>query len=131
MAKHRRISDNPKPRITEKEEKTELVEEKTSSTKTPNDIKSIVLSGSKYLYIIVAAALLSGIFTPLTINAEWNTVISGMLSIFLGLGGGIMIFLAIKNQKFRSLMVYGGLGMMIGSLILIHELADRPIIPFI
>jgi|TARA_B110000438_G_C15312281_1_gene435887 uncharacterized membrane-anchored protein len=125
MAKHRRISDNPKPRITEKEEKTELVEEKTSSTKTPNDIKSIVLSGSKYLYIIVAAALLSGIFTPLTIDAEWNTVISGMLSVFLGLGGGIVIFLGIKNQKFTTIMICGGLGMMIVSLILIYEIAER------
>ena len=125
MAKHRRISDNPKPRITEKEEKTELVEEKTSSTKTPNDIKSIVLSGSKYLYIIVAAALLSGIFTPLTINAEWNVVISGMLSIFLGLGGGIVIFLGINYQKFTTIMICGGLGMMIISLILIYEIAER------
>ena len=125
MAKHRRISDNPKPRITEKEEKTELVEEKTSSTKTPKDIKSIVLSGSKYLYIIVAAALLSGIFTPLTINAEWNTVISGMLSIFLGLGGGIVIFLGIKYQKFTTILICGGLGMMIVSLILIYEIAER------
>jgi len=125
MAKHRRISDNPKPRITEKEEKTELVEEKTSSTKTPKDIKSIVLSGSKYLYIIVAAALLSGIFTPLTINAEWNVVISGMLSIFLGLGGGIVIFLGINYQKFTTIMICGGLGMMIISLILIYEIAER------
>jgi len=125
MAKHRRISDNPKPRITEKEEKTELVEEKTSSTKTPKDIKSIVLSGSKYLYIIVAAALLSGIFTPLTINAEWNTVISGMLSIFLGLGGGIVIFIGIKYQKFTTILICGGLGMMIVSLILIYEIAER------
>ena len=125
MTKHRRISDNPKPRITEKEEKTELVEEKTSSTKTPKDIKSIVLSGSKYLYIIVAAALLSGIFTPLTINAEWNTVISGMLSIFLGLGGGIVIFLGINYQKFTTIMICGGLGMMIISLILIYEIAER------
>ena len=125
MAKHRRISDNPKPRITEKEEKTELVEEKTSSTQTPKDIKSIVLSGSKYLYIIVAAALLSGIFTPLTINAEWNTVISGMLSIFLGLGGGIVIFLGINYQKFTTIMICGGLGMMIISLILIYEIAER------
>jgi uncharacterized membrane protein len=125
MTKHRRISDNPKPRITEKEEKTELVEEKTSSTKTPKDIKSIVLSGSKYLYIIVAAALLSGIFTPLTINAEWNVVISGMLSIFLGLGGGIVIFLGINYQKFTTIMICGGLGMMIISLILIYEIAER------
>jgi len=50
-----------------------------------------------------------------------------MLSVFLGLGGGITIFLGVKNQKFTTLMICGGLGMMIASLILIHELADRPL----
>jgi hypothetical protein len=128
MAKHRKISDNSKPHIIEKEEKIELVEEKIPSSKTPMDIKSIILSGSKYIYIVAAAALLSGIFTPLTIGAEWNTVISGMLSIFLGLGGGICIFLGIKNQKFTTIMICIGLGMMIISLILIHEIAERSLL---
>ena len=131
MVKHRRLSDNPKDDSVLKEEKTEFIQNDIQSKNEPNNIKSILQSGSKYIYIVAAAAFLSGIFTPLTINAEITTVVYGMLSIFLGLGGGIMIFLAIKNQKFRSLMVYGGLGMMIISLILIYELADRPIIPFI
>ena len=122
MVKHRRLSDVPK------EEKIELVEEEITTPKNSIDIKSILLSGSKYFYIIAAAALLSGIFTPLTINAEITIVVYGMLSIFLGLGGGISIFLGIKNQKFRSLMVCGGLGMMVISLILIYELADRSIV---
>ena len=121
MAKHREISDNSKPHIIEKEEKI-------PSSKTPMDIKSIILSGSKYIYIVAAAALLSGIFTPLTIDAEWNTVISGMLSIFLGLGGGICIFLGIKNQKFTTIMICIGLGMMIISFILIHEVAERSLL---
>ena len=127
MTKNRKNSANSKSHNIEKEEKTELVKEKISSTKIPMDIKSIILSGSKYLYIIAAAALLSGIFTPLTIGEEFETVAFGMLSVFLGLGGGILIFLATKNQKFRSIMVCGGLGMMIASLILIYEVADRPL----
>ena len=51
-----------------------------------------------------------------------------MVSIFLGLGGGIVIFLGIKNQKFTTLMVCGGLGMMVGSLILIYESTNYPIL---
>jgi len=125
MAKHRRFLDKPKSNSVEKEEKIELVEEEISTSKNSMDIKSILLSGSKYLYIIAAAALLSGIFTPLTINAEITTVVYGMLSIFLGLGGGISIFLGIKNQKFTTIMVCGGLGMMIVSLFLIYEIAGR------
>ena len=127
MAKHRRFSDTPKPDSVQKDEEIELVEQETPSKETSTNIKSILLSGSKYAYIIAAVALLSGIFTPLTVGEEFETVVFGMLSVFLGLGGGIMIFLATKNQKFRSIMICGGLGMMIASLILIYELADRPL----
>jgi len=124
MAKHRRFSDKPKSDSIEKEE-IELVEEEISTPKDTMNIKSILLSSSKYIYIIAAAALLSGIFTPLTIDAEWNTVISGMASIFLGLGGAVVIFLGLKNQKFTTIMICGGLGLMIVSLILIYEVAQR------
>ena len=126
MAKHRRFSDAPKPDSVQKDEEIELVEQETPSKETSTNIKSILLSGTKYAYIIAAVALLSGIFTPLTVGEEFEIVASGMLSVFLGLGGGILIFLATKNQKFRSIMVCGGLGMMIASMILIHEVADRP-----
>ena len=128
MTKHRRLSDTPKDDSVPKQEKTELIQNDIQPKKEPTDIKSIIQSGSKYIYIIAAAAFLSGIFTPLTIDAEITTVVFGMLSLFLGLGGGILIFLATKNQKFRSIMVCGGLGMMVISLILIYELAERPII---
>ena len=126
MAKHRRFSDAPKPDSVQKDEEIELVEQEIPSKEISTNIKSTLLSGTKYAYIIAAVALLSGIFTPLTIGAEFETVAFGMLSVFLGLGGGITIFLGLKNQKFTSLMICGGLGMMIASLVLIHELADRP-----
>jgi len=128
MAKHRRFSDNPKSDSIEKEEELELVEEEISTPKDTMNIKSILLSGSKYVYIIAAAALLSGIFTPLTIGADIQVVIFGMLSCFLGLGGGICIILGIKNQKFTTILICGGLGMMIVSLILIYEIAERSIL---
>ena len=127
MAKHRRFSDTPEPDSVQKDEEIELVEQEIPSKETSTNIKSILLSGTKYAYIIAAVALLSGIFTPLTVGEEFETVVFGMLSVFLGLGGGITIFLGVKNQKFRSIMVCGGLGMMIASLMLIYELADRPL----
>ena len=129
MAKHRRWSDKPKNDSVDKTEEP-LVEEPLveEPTTTSLNFKSILQSCSKYVYIIAAAALVSGIFTPLTIDAEITTVVYGILTILLGLGGGILIFQGIKNQKLRSIMVCGGLGMMIISLILIYELADRSII---
>ena len=126
MVKHRRFSDKPKEDSNQKE--TELQEKNISAEKTPLDFKSLVLSGTKYVYIIAAVALLSGIFTPLTLGIEIENVIFGMLSIFLGLGGGIVIFLGIKRQKFTTIMVCGGLGMMFGSLLLIYESTNHPIL---
>ena len=126
MVKHRRFSDKPKEDSNQKE--TELQEKNISAEKTPLDFKSLVLSGTKYVYIIAAVALLSGIFTPITLGIEIENVIFGMLSIFLGLGGGIVIFLGIKYQKFTTIMVCGGLGMMIGSVLLIYESTNHPIL---
>ena len=128
MAKHRRFSDKSKDDSTQNDEKIELQEQQISSEKKPLDLKSILLSGTKYAYIIGAVALLSGIFTPLTIGAEIEAVIVGMLSIFLGLAGGIIIFLGIKTQKHTTIMVCGGLSMMIGSLILIYQSTNHSLI---
>ena len=126
MVKHRRYSDKPKEDSNQKE--TELQEKNISAEKTSLDLKTILLSGTKYAYIIAAVALLSGIFTPITLGIEIENVIFGMLSIFLGLGGGIVIFLGIKRQKFTTIMVCGGLGMMIGSVLLIYESTNHPIL---
>ena len=128
MVKHRRYSDKPKEDSIQKDEKVEFQEQEISSEKTSLDLKSLLLSGTKYIYIVGAVALLSGIFTPLTIGAEIENVLFGMLSIFLGLAGGIVIFLGIKNQKFTTVMVCAGLGMMIGSLLLIYESTNHPIL---
>ena len=124
MVKHRRFSDKPKSdpleeNIESKPTKEILLDE------SPRDLKTILLSGTKYAYIIGAVALLSGIFTPLTLGVEFEDVIFGMLSIFLGLAGGVVIFLGNKSQKLTTIMVSGGLGMMFGSLVLIFELSNK------
>ena len=128
MVKHRRYSDKPKEDSTQKDEKIEFQEQEISSEKTPLDFKSLVLSGTKYAYIIGAVALLSGIFTPLTLGVEIEDVIFGMLSIFLGLGGGIVIFLGIKRQKFTTIMVCGGLAIMVASLFMIYEVIGKSLL---
>ena len=128
MVKHRRYSDKPKEDSTQKDEKTEFQEQEISSEKTSLDLKSLLLSGTKYAYIIAAVALLSGIFTPLTLGIEIEDVIFGMLSIFLGLGGGIVIFLGIKYQKFTTIMVCGGLAIMVASLFMIYEVISKSLL---
>ena len=134
MVKLRRLSDKKKQPTTEKEDVVQTIEETPeiidheTTVKLPTDLKSIIHSGSKYVYIIAAAALLSGIFTPITLDYPLDSVILGMLTVFLGLGGGILIFWGIKAQRFRSIMVCGGLGMLVVSLILIYEMGQRSIL---
>ena len=123
MVKHKRWSDKPKSDVSSIDEEKNVVEQETSIEKESKDIKSLIVSGTKYIYIVAAAALLSGIFTPLTIGEDWDQVIFGMLSIFLGLGGGVVIYLGVKTQKLTIVMVSGGLAMMFASLVLIYEFA--------
>ena len=66
MVKHRRFSDKPKEDSNQKETETELQKKDIPVEKTHLDLKTLLLSGTKYAYIIAAVALLSGIFTPLT-----------------------------------------------------------------
>ena len=123
MVKHKKWSDKPNSDTKSIDEEENAIEQETYVEKESKDIKSLIVSGTKYIYIVVAAALLSGIFTPLTIGEDLDQVIFAMLSIFLGLGGGIVIYLGVKSQKFTTLMVSGGLGMMFASLVLIYEFA--------
>ena len=125
MVKHRRYSDKPKEDSNQKETEAELQERDIPVEKTTLDLKTLLLSGTKYAYIIAAVALLSGIFTPLTLGVEIEDVVFGMLTIFLGLAGGIVIFLGVKYQKFTIIMVCVGLGMIVASLFFMYEVIGR------
>ena len=127
MAKHKRWSDKPKPDVSSIDEEEQVVEQETSVQKESINIKSIILSGTKFVYIIAIAALLSGIFTPLTLGVEFEDVIFGVLSILLGLAGGIIIFMGINNKKNTAVMVLSGLGMLVISSIIIFEFAEKPL----
>tara|TARA_B100000029_G_C16720022_1_gene646608 strand:+ start:67 stop:453 length:387 start_codon:yes stop_codon:yes gene_type:complete len=125
MAKHKRWSDKQKPDTLSVDEEINKTEQKVSIKKESTNIKSLVTSGTKYACVITATALLSGIFTPLTSGVELDEVIKGMLTIFIGLGGGVLIFLGTKFSKYSSIMILSGLGLMAGSLILIYEVIDK------
>ena len=124
MVKHRRFSKKP-----ESDPLGENVERKTAkeilSEESPRDIKSILLSGTKFVYIIATAAFLSGIFTPLTMGVEYEQVIYGMLTIFLGLAGGVVIFLGTKYEDYSKILIFTGLGIFALALICVFELAQK------
>ncbi len=130
MVKHRRWSDKQKSdSIPEDEESghNDFVEKQTSSLKN-SKIKSLSVSSIKYVYIVVIAALLAGIFTPITAGVETESVFFGTLSIMLGLGGGLLIYRGITNHERTAIMVCGGLGFIFISLIIIYELSNDSIL---
>ena len=106
-------------------EKSETVLDKeSSSTHQKLPMKPRITSGIKYAYITGIAALLSGIFTPFTLGYELETIVFGILVLFAGLLGGILIFKGVGHKK-SYILTLGGTGLMIFSLILIYELAER------
>ena len=107
-----------------KETKTVITEE-TNSTHNSSSLKSWTKSGTKYIYIIVAAALASGIFTPLVsdgINSE--VVMVGILGLFIGVAGGVLIFKGINRQNTSPVLILIGLGLIIISLIVVLQVGQ-------
>ena len=94
---------------------------KSDSVYEPITTKSWIKSGAKYVYIVAAAALLSGIFTPFTIDVEPQNVIFGILILFIGVGGGVLIFKGATSEKTSTILVCTGLSFITISLVLIFQ----------
>ena len=133
MAKFRKNKFFKKQHSQNNPEQTKKFEPETPETMTikksdsfyePTTTKSWIRSGTKYVYIIAAAALLSGIFTPFTLDVEGETVVYGMLILFIGVGGGFLIFKGVTAEKTSTILVCVGLSFMTISLILIFQIVS-------
>jgi hypothetical protein len=67
-----------------------------------------VFSSFKYVYLIVFFALLSGIFYPLITNTSFEVVIQGILILFLGLAGGVLLYKTTTSETKRE--IFFGIG---------------------
>ena len=133
MAKFRKKKFFKKQHSQNNPEQTKKLEPETPETITikksdsvyeSKRTKSWIKSGAKYIYIIAAAALLSGIFTPFTVGAEGETVVYGMLILFIGVGGGVLIFKGVTAEKTSTILVCVGLSFTTISLILIFQIVS-------
>ena len=102
-------------------------EDNTMQKKT---IKSWLSFGTKYIYIIAIAALLSGVFTPFTLGIDPTDLILGMISLFVGVGGGVLIFKGLNRQNTstaveegRTVLILLGLAFITISLIFVYQIA--------
>ena len=76
-----------------------------------SNISSKALSSFKYVYLIAFFALLSGVFYPLITNTSFEPVISGILILFLGLAGGVLLYKATISETKRE--IFFGVGLIL------------------
>ena len=76
-----------------------------------SNISSKAFSSFKYVYLIAFFALLSGVFYPLITNTSLEPVISGILILFLGLAGGVLLYKATTSETKRG--IFFGVGLIL------------------
>ena len=88
-----------------------------------SNISSKAFSSFKYVYLIGFFALLSGVFYPLITNTTFEPVISGILILFLGLAGGVLLYKATTSETRREIFFGVGLILIVISSYFIFEIA--------
>ena len=116
LAEPEKISENIQhPQETEKIEDTK--------TSKPNTILSQV---PRYAYLLAFFALLAAIFSPLIIaQTSFDLVIQGIVTLFLGLIGAILLFKATTSDERRGLFIAIGFVLIAISLALIFVLQEH------
>jgi len=90
-----------------------------------NKTPSKILIGSKYIYLVAFFALLSGLFYPLINNTSFDGVLIGVLILFVGLGGGVLLYRAATSENRRGIFLGGGFVLIAISLYYIFQLTGR------
>lgn len=90
-----------------------------------NQITSKALTGFKYIYLIAFFALLAGFFHPLITNTSFGGVVIGVLVLFAGLAGGVLLYKAATSESKRAIFLGSGFALMSISLYYIFQLTGR------
>ncbi len=83
---------------------------------------SPIISGAKYVYLTCLFALFAGFFHPLVRGLDFSPVIVGILVLFVGLGGAILVFKATESYKRQTVFMASGLSLIAVSLVMILQL---------
>ena len=84
-----------------------------------------MLTGFKYIYLVAFFALLAGFFHPLITNTSFDGVVIGVLVLFAGLAGGILLYKAATSESKRAIFLGSGFALMSISLYYIFQLTGR------
>jgi len=121
---------------------TDSQKEETTKSSTSDNEKNIpkqrlttekgskILSGIKYVYITVFFTLLAGFFSPLITGQSFDLVIIGVIILFVGLGGAILVYKAAISEKRRIIYLGSGFALITISLIFIYDIMGKPLLTF-
>lgn len=115
------------PTLVEETPENVQISQKNENTETTTNTPKFVISGVKYVYLIVCFALLSGIFYPLVTGTGWEQSLKGIGILSVGLFGGILLYKSITSEKRRGVLMCCGFGLIAVSLIIIYELIGSPL----
>ncbi len=85
---------------------------------------SKTITGIKYVYLTVFFALLAGFFHPLITGQSFDDVIVGVLVLFVGLAGAILLYKSATSKR-RGIYLGGGFALITISLFYIFQLTER------
>ena len=88
-------------------------------------MSSKALTSFKYFYLVVFFVLLAGFFHPLITKTSFDGVIIGVLILFVGLAGGILLYRAATSESKRAIFLGSGFALMSISLYYIFQLTGR------
>jgi len=86
---------------------------------------SKVSTGFKYVYLTAFFALLAGFFHPLINGNSFDSVIFGVIVLFVGLAGGVLLYKSATSDKRREIYLGIGLGLIAISFVLIFQITGR------
>ncbi len=84
-----------------------------------------VITGVKYIYLVVFFALLAGFFHPVITDTSFDNLITGTLVLFIGLAGGVLVYKAATSESKRGIFFGGGFGLITISLYFIFQMTGR------
>ena len=90
-----------------------------------SNVTSKVITGAKYVYLTAFFAFLAGIFHPLINNRPLDDVIFGVIVLFVGLAGSILVYKSASVENKRGIFLGGGFGLIAISFYYIIQFTGR------
>ena len=90
-----------------------------------SNLTSKAITGAKYVYLIIFFAFLAGIFHPIINERPLDDVIFGVIVLFVGLAGSILVFKAATTENKRGIFLGVGFGLIAISFYYIIQFTGR------